>query len=861
MSALVRCSLFRAFFHRTTFASAAALALVAAPSPPAQAQAGADDVLEEILVTARRREESLQDVPVAISVLNENFLIEQNVLDHFDLYAETPGVEYKQSGDRLGSRPAIRGVSTTQQNILVTKIGTFIDGAPLLGNSGSLQFTNLERIEVLRGPQSAAFGRANFAGAFHYITQDPGEEHTSTIKVATSDLSRNMLGISLDGPLTDTLGYTLDLYQDEFLGPDEWIATDGTRVGTTATGYYSGKLKWTPSDRFDMEVRASFLDSDDGPDREEYLSEASRDACANTTLANGRPYITGVFNCDLPTGPARRNGNLALLGGFAPGTLEYDIALANSVLDPRSEFERTRLQAEFNFPMEDGSLLQVITSYNEEEGTRWGDSDGTDATPITVNTRNNTIGMNTQSGGSDRIQEETYVDVRWVSPGDQPLRWLVGASVFDFFRKNRSFRQFTAILHPELGLADSINGGAPFRPNRRQFQDTTATGIYGNLTYDLSDRTTVSFEGRLQEDDVLTIEESSGNTVRLVTESFQPRLAINHAVNDEWSVYGQLSQGSNPARSTPAFADPVIIASLAAARAGGLITYDETTFRDSEEEILTNLEFGIKGSAFDGRLQLAAAVYTMDWEQMILGGEFDWLGSDPDPVTGTCFDPGGMRISDCWNDGSFDPNGVIYDDNDVRSGMVALNRGDGDLSGIEVEATWHAGDNLSFRGMLSLMDNTYAENCDQEPIDDFRYTPTLTIEDDGVLFDCYDVSGNRIEAAVEEQAALSASYRAPLGGTGWQWLGRLGLRYQGSEFMEMLNLMELPAVTTMNGTLSLSNDNWRIVLFGNNLTNEDQPRRVRGLRNDRSITHRNNRNFDFDPRIPREIGVRLDFSF
>ena len=275
----------------------------------------------------------------------------------------------------------------------------------------------------------------------------------------------------------------------------------------------------------------------------------------------------------------------------------------------------------------------------------------------------------------------------------------------------------------------------------------------------------------MQEDDVLTIEESSGNTVRLVTESFQPRLAINHAVNDEWSVYGQLSQGSNPARSTPAFADPVIIASLAAARAGGLITYDETTFRDSEEEILTNLEFGIKGSAFDGRLQLAAAVYTMDWEQMILGGEFDWLGSDPDPVTGTCFDPGGMRISDCWNDGSFDPNGVIYDDNDVRSGMVALNRGDGDLSGIEVEATWHAGDNLSFRGMLSLMDNTYAENCDQEPIDDFRYTPTLTIEDDGVLFDCYDVSGNRIEAAVEEQAALSASYRAPLGGTGWQWPG------------------------------------------------------------------------------------------
>ncbi len=638
MSALIRCFFFRTAFYRTTFGFAAVLALLAAPSPPAQAQAGAD-VLEEILVTARRREESLQDVPVAITVLNENFLVEQNVLDHFDLYAETPGIEYKQSGDRLGSRPAIRGVSTTQQNILVTKIGAFIDGAPLLGNTGSLQFTNLERIEVLRGPQSAAFGRANFAGAFHYITRDPGEELTSTIKVATSDLGRNVLGISLDGPLTSTLGYTLDLYQDEFEGPDEWLATDGTRVGGTSTGYYSGKLKWAPSDRFDMEVRASFLDSEDGPDNEEFLSEASRDACPGLFyLPNNRPYINGEFNCELPTGPARRNGHLAELGGFTPGTLEYDIALANSVLDPTSEVERKRFQAEFNFPMEDGSLLQVITSYNEEEGIRWSDSDGTDSTPITVNTRTNMVGMNTQSGGSDRNQEETYVDVRWVSPGDQPLRWLVGASVFDFFRKNRGWRQMTAILYPELGLADSINGGEPFRPIRRQFQDTTATGIYGNVTYDLSDRTTVSFEGRLQEDDVLTIEESSGNTVRLVTESFQPRLAINHAVNDEWSVYGQLSRGSNPARSTPAFADPVIIASLAAARAGGLITYDENTFRDSEEEILTNLEFGIKGSGFDGRLQLAAAVYTMDWEQMILGGEFDWLGSDPDPVTGTCND-------------------------------------------------------------------------------------------------------------------------------------------------------------------------------------------------------------------------------
>ena len=854
----LRLSIFNTSIFMAVLGFAATLATVA-PVTSVQAQdAGA--MLEEIVVTARRREESLLDVPVAISVLNSDFIAESNILDHYDLYAETPGIEYTQSRDRLGSRPAIRGVSTTAQNILQQKMGAFIDGAPLLGNTGSLQFTDLERIEVLRGPQSSAFGRSTFSGAFSYITRDPGTEHTSTIKAATSNLSRNVFGISLDGPLTETLGYTLDLYTDEFEGPDNWVATDGSPTGSTKTDFIAGKLKWAPSERFDMEVRVSWMEPNDAPSNEIHLTQASRDACTNITLPNGQPYIDGTFDCELRTDNVPRNTDLTVDGGYTPGTQAYNIALANSVLDPTSQVTRERFQAEFNFPRENGSLLQVITSYNEEAGHRWHDQDQGNA-PVSVNTMNNMVGMTTQNSGGQRYQDETYLDVRWVSPGDQSLRWLVGASYFDFIRRDNSYRQFAAILHPELDLANLVNGGAPFRPNRRQYAENTAIGLYGNVTYDLSDQTTVSFEGRFQEDERLTIEPISGRTVLQITESFQPRLAVNHALNDEWAVYGQLSRGTNPAHSNPVFADDVIIASLTAARAAGIVTYDETTFRSAVEEELTNFEVGIKGRTLDGRLQLAAAIYAMDWKDQILGAGFDWEGAPVDPVTGTCTDEGDMPIPDCWNDGSFDPNGVIYQDTDAQSGMVFINRGDGELKGVELEATWRATDRLNVRGTLTLMDNIYARNCDQEPVDDMGYTATATIAEDGVLFDCYDVSGNKIEQAAGQHYSLSATYRAPLGGGGWEWMGRLGVRHEGPQFIELANLTELPGVTTANGSVGFYNDNWQIILFGNNLTDEDAPRELRGLRNDREIGGRTPRNYNFLQRIPRELGVRADFSF
>ena len=221
-----------------------------------------------------------------------------------------------------------------------------------------------------------------------------------------------------------------------------WPRTE-PRPRSTKTDYFAGKLKWAPSERFDMEVRVSWTEPNDAPSNEIHLTQASRDACTNITLPNGQPYIDGTFDCELRTDNVPRNTDLTVDGGYTPGTQEYNIALANSVLDPTSQVTRERFQAEFNFPREDGSLLQVITSYNEEAGYRWHDQDQGNA-PVSVNVGMNSVGMTTQNSGGQAV------------PGRNLLRCSLGLTGGWFVALARWC--FLLRLHPQRQFLPSVRG-------------------------------------------------------------------------------------------------------------------------------------------------------------------------------------------------------------------------------------------------------------------------------------------------------------------------------------------------------------------------------------------------------------------
>ena len=839
------------FFSRAvpclTVASLVAGLGLVPPEPVHGQQVGS--LLEEIVVTARRREESLKDVPVAITALSGDYLAEAGVLDQYDLFGEIPGIQYDEARDRLGARPSIRGVSTENQNILYQKSSAFLDGTPLLGNTGSLQFSGVERVEVLRGPQSTAFGRATFAGAVNYVTKDPGTEFNASLHLASSDLGRNIIAVSMDGPISDNLGYTFDAVSQEFAGPDEWVSSEGLRLGGTASNYVTGKLKFTPNDVFDMEVRLMALRTDDDPPIETYISQAERDRCSNMTHPNGRPYIRGDFACDVSTAtpPGGVPQNLHPEETFTLDTPAYYLVQTFSVLDPASGTDRDRISAEFNFNLDNGSAIQVLTSYNDEFSMRWFDQDRSGAIPVVR--RGMAVGVTSMA--NPMTSKETYFDARWQSADENPVRWQIGASWFEYEYQLEVHSQYAGIV---LGLEDEANGGQPFEPGTRNFDMATNIGIYGGITWDVSDATTLSFEGRWQDDAITNINARTGDSFDNVTESFQPRLAVNHALNEAWSVYGQASAGTNPAGVNTIFASPTTIASLAAARSVGFISYDETTFRAFDEEKLTNFEVGLKGGALDNRLQLTAAVYTMKWEGRLQQTVFDWAGVDPDPVTGLCTDPL------CWNDGTRDPQGRIFNTQQTRSGNIPIPSGDSDLYGIELEGSYAPDDNWNFRGSFALSNAEYSPHCDPNPVNHFRIPPDRT-QEDGALTDCVDVTGNKLTFEPDTTLSLMTTYRAPFGGNGWEWSGRFNIRYASKQFVDELNLLSLPATTQLNASVSFSDDNWELSLFGNNLTDEDTPRYL-GYNGDRNINPNQSQwNYWLQLRIPREVGARLTYQF
>ena len=303
---------------------------IAAPTAFAQFQ-----VLEEIVVTARKREENLQEVPVSISVISANLIQEAGLVNPRDIFDSVPGLDYDEAIDRASANPAIRGIQSNAVSTLRQKVTSFMDGLPLIGPQGTIQLSGVERVEVFRGPQSAAFGRATFGGAINYVSRDPTEEFEGDVRLETSDLGRNALEVLLSGPISDTVGFTLNVNLDEFEGPDEWVTTEGLRVNGRETTYINGKLKFAPSDTFDAEVSFTHLETDDTMSAEAFISAQAWANCTNIPSPRfaGVRWIDGTFDCDLSLPAGGIPLNTDTVTPFI-GTPDEQLARSYQISDP-----------------------------------------------------------------------------------------------------------------------------------------------------------------------------------------------------------------------------------------------------------------------------------------------------------------------------------------------------------------------------------------------------------------------------------------------------------------------------------------------------------------------------------------------
>ena len=163
--------------------------------------------LEEVVVTAQRREQSIQDVPVSVSAFSGETLQQRNITNAVDYLAITPGVSFTEDG-QTGSRGmgiAIRGVNSlvSGENAFVNSVGIYLDDfsvASVPNNVANPNLADMERVEVLRGPQGTYFGRNAVGGALNLTTKKPTDEFEGEVIVGLEDYedageSYNITGI------------------------------------------------------------------------------------------------------------------------------------------------------------------------------------------------------------------------------------------------------------------------------------------------------------------------------------------------------------------------------------------------------------------------------------------------------------------------------------------------------------------------------------------------------------------------------------------------------------------------------------------------------------------------------------------
>tara|TARA_R110002072_G_scaffold2011_12_gene17008 strand:- start:149 stop:2353 length:2205 start_codon:yes stop_codon:yes gene_type:complete len=224
----------------------------------------AQQVLEEVIVTATKRAESLQDVPVTVTAISATTLQEAGVVDLTDVAALVPSLTVSTNLNPFTTGIRIRGIGTSQNSIALEASVAFVVDGVYMGRSGlgMSDLTDIERIEVLQGPQGTLYGKNANAGVVSVVTKRPNFDETEGYVEATvGDYSLQQYTASVTGPLNDELAYRL---AGNWREQDGWLENDtGPDQMSVQDWNLRGELQWLATDNLSIGLTASHVDRDD----------------------------------------------------------------------------------------------------------------------------------------------------------------------------------------------------------------------------------------------------------------------------------------------------------------------------------------------------------------------------------------------------------------------------------------------------------------------------------------------------------------------------------------------------------------------------------------------------------------------
>lgn len=547
--------------------------------------------LEEIYVTAQRRTQSLQEIPVSATTFTSEDLRRANITSAKDYLSLTPNVSFQEDGES-GSRGvsiSIRGISDIKSlsNAVVNSVGVYLDEFSVASvSSGTInpQLQDMERVEVLRGPQGTYFGRNALGGALNLTTKKPVGEYEGEV-IAGADFFENrgsskyLTGI-FNVPLTDKFWSRGVVHVETSSGFVENVNPNGT--DNSGWDYFHGRLslRWVPTEQTTVDLQVLHTTEDEGHDPSVNSGVLDLDTAATfggAVAAGLTPVNEGLGF--FPDNQSRINHN----------TREFN----------RNDMSLVNLRISHNLTPE--MRIASVTGFIGTDSTRRSDLDQTSLDIVT--------------------RENDFEATSW----SQELRFEVTKEYFDLvigglYAKDEQERTSHIFMGEDRQIGDlfvlpptvAFPPGTPRATINRDTNefDTESLAGFVDLTLRPLDRLELIAGGRYTRDEVRTgatnvfvfggapLPDVSGKEV---FKDFSPRLSLRYQVSPDANVYGLVSKGY---------------------KAGGVnVGHDDDNdpFSDRfDKETLWNYEIGFKSEWFDNRLRLNAAAFYMDWKNLQL---------------------------------------------------------------------------------------------------------------------------------------------------------------------------------------------------------------------------------------------------
>lgn len=528
-----------------------------------EASANPDAVrLDDVVVTAQKRAQAVEDVPISISVVDRETLEKSRARNLNDMQQLVPNFAFERSGN---ASLAIRGVGGGGRNVgFDTRAGMYLDGV-YVGQSVALNMPlfDIAQVEVLRGPQGHLFGRNTVSGAVNITTEAPSPVFGSSLRaVAGNENAYDVYG-SVTGPLADNVSGKLALgyeTRDGFVHNrfDDSSLDDLDRFSTR------GQLRFDVSERFTLDVYGDYSDTEENA----IIGEA----------------VTDFFDTPVPNLPLPRREVALNTQPFTNGTLWGGSVNAS-------------------YRLGDGHSVTAITGYRDTQQRRQNDTDYSANDIMRINF-------------SDDVEQFSQ-ELRLASPDDGALRYMIGA----YYLNEQADSDRRATAGQDLDTIVPLPAGSPFpfAPAGLAFGivpgavipavasiETENVAAFATLDLDLTARLTLNLGARFThetKDIVFNLDGSQSGAFLIATlndfrdsrsdDEFNPTAGLTFALSDDVNLYAKYANGFKSGGWNVDF----------------LNLGQAATGFDFDTETVDSYELGIKGVALDNRIRFDLAAF------------------------------------------------------------------------------------------------------------------------------------------------------------------------------------------------------------------------------------------------------------